>query len=47
MVWVQNCVSILLNKNFKKNEMESKKSENPTHSFRDEPCVSAHTRIAN
>ena len=32
--------------NFNKNETELK-IENPTDSFRDDPCASAHIRIAN
>ena len=38
--------SVEKNINFNKNETESE-MENPTHSFRNEPCASAHIRIVN
>ena len=40
------CILLKKNINFDKNETESK-IENHTHFKRDEPCVSAHIRIAN
>ena len=40
------CLLLNKNTNFNKNETELK-MENSTHTFRDEPCVSAHQRMAN
>ena len=40
------CILLKKNINFNKNETELK-MENPTHSFRDEPDASVHTRLAS